>query len=281
LAAERARPLLTDAAKPATFDVEAYNERGEMVPTAVAGEHPLTLYLDKKELVTLMTLGHAPEALAIGDLRNQRLIGSLDALAAVQVDWETESCAVTTRKGVKGLAKKMGKRTVTTGCGQGTVFGDLMEEIDKVKLRDDVTLSDEQLFVLVEKVRKYETIYKQAGAVHGCALATREGEILMFVEDVGRHNAVDAIAGYMWLRDIDGADKVFYTTGRLTSEMVIKCAQMAIPFLVSRSGLTQMGYEIARKVGLTMLGRASGRHYLAFTGRERLKRAAPQPTAYA
>jgi FdhD protein len=281
LAAERARPLLTDAAKPATFDVEAYNERGEMVPTAVAGEHPLTLYLDKKELVTLMTLGHAPEALAIGYLRNQRLIGSLDALAAVQVDWETESCAVTTRKGVKGLAKKMGKRTVTTGCGQGTVFGDLMEEIDKVKLRDDVTLSDEQLFVLVEKVRKYETIYKQAGAVHGCALATREGEILMFVEDVGRHNAVDAIAGYMWLRDIDGADKVFYTTGRLTSEMVIKCAQMAIPFLVSRSGLTQMGYEIARKVGLTMLGRASGRHYLAFTGRERLKRAAPQPTAYA
>jgi FdhD protein len=252
-----------------------------MVPTAVAGEHPLTLYLDKKELVTLMTLGHAPEALAIGYLRNQRLIGSLDALAAVQVDWETESCAVTTRKGVKGLAKKMGKRTVTTGCGQGTVFGDLMEEIDKVKLRDDVTLSDEQLFVLVEKVRKYETIYKQAGAVHGCALATREGEILMFVEDVGRHNAVDAIAGYMWLRDIDGADKVFYTTGRLTSEMVIKCAQMAIPFLVSRSGLTQMGYEIARKVGLTMLGRASGRHYLAFTGRERLKRAAPQPTAYA
>jgi FdhD protein len=279
LAAERARPLLTDAAKPATFDVEAYNERGEMVPTAVAGEHPLTLYLDKKELVTLMTLGHAPEALAIGYLRNQRLIGSLDALAAVQVDWETESCAVTTRKGVKGLAKKMGKRTVTTGCGQGTVFGDLMEEIDKVKLRDDVTLSDEQLFVLVEKVRKYETIYKQAGAVHGCALATREGEILMFVEDVGRHNAVDAIAGYMWLRDIDGADKVFYTTGRLTSEMVIKCAQMAIPFLVSRSGLTQMGYEIARKVGLTMLGRASGRHYLAFTGRERLRRTAPPPTA--
>jgi FdhD protein len=281
LAAERARPLLTDAAKPATFDVEAYNERGEMVPTAVAGEHPLTLYLDKKELVTLMTLGHAPEALAIGYLRNQRLIGSLDALAAVQVDWETESCAVTTRKGVKGLAKKMGKRTVTTGCGQGTVFGDLMEEIDKVKLRDDVTLSDEQLFVLVEKVRKYETIYKQAGAVHGCALATREGEILMFVEDVGRHNAVDAIAGYMWLRDIDGADKVFYTTGRLTSEMVIKCAQMAIPFLVSRSGLTQMGYAIAQKVGLTMLGRASGRHYLAFTGRERLLRSAPRPTAYA
>jgi FdhD protein len=276
-----AKPQLTDAAKPATFEVEAVNERGEMVPTSVAGEHPLTLYLDKKELVTLMTLGHAPEALAIGYLRNQRLVASLEDIAAVQVDWETESCAITTRKGVRGLAKKMGKRTVTTGCGQGTVFGDLMEEIDKVRLRADVALADSDLFVLLDRVRKHETIYKQAGAVHGCALATRSGDILLFVEDVGRHNAVDAIAGFMWLQDIDGSDKVFYTTGRLTSEMVIKCAQMAIPFLVSRSGLTQMGYEVARKVGLTMLGRASGRHYLAFTGRERLRHDAAQPTAYA
>ena len=275
------RPELTDAAKPATFEVEAFNERGEMVPTSVAGEHPLTLYLDKKELVTLMTLGHAPEALAIGYLRNQNIVGAVEEIAAVQVDWETESCAITTRKGVKGLKKKMGRRTVTSGCGQGTVYGDLMAQIDQVRLRTDVTLADEQLFVLIDKVRKYETIYKQAGAVHGCALATRDGEILMFVEDVGRHNAVDAIAGFMWLRVIDGSDKVFYTTGRLTSEMVIKCAQMRIPFLVSRSGLTQMGHAIAQKVGITMLGRASGRHYLAFTGRERLRRTAPQPSAYA
>ena len=281
MAASAHRPQLTDAAKPATFDVEAFNERGEMVPTAIAGEHPLTLYLDKQELVTLMTLGHAPEALAIGYLRNQNIVGAIEQIAAVQVDWETDSCAVTTRKGVKGLKKKMGKRTVTTGCGQGTVYGNLMEEIDKVRLRTDVTLSDEQLFVLVDKVRKHETIYKQAGAVHGCALATREGEILMFVEDVGRHNAVDAIAGFMWLQAIDGSDKVFYTTGRLTSEMVIKCAQMAIPFLVSRSGLTHMGHEIARKVGITMLGRASGKHYLAFTGAERLVRTSPQPAALA
>ncbi len=279
--AKRLRPELTDAAKPATFEVEAINERGEMVPTAVAGEHPLTLYLDKKELVTLMTLGHAPEALAIGYLRNQRLVGALADISAVQVDWETDSCAITTRKGVKGLGKKLGKRTVTSGCGQGTMFGNLMEEIDQLKLREDVRLADEQLFVLLERVRKHETIYKQAGAVHGCALATRDGEILMFVEDVGRHNAVDAIAGFMWLQDLDGSDKVFYTTGRLTSEMVIKCAQMAIPFLVSRSGLTQMGYEIARKTGITMLGRASGRHYLAFTGRERLVRTEPRPTAFA
>ena len=281
MAAKRYRPQLTDAAKPSTFEVEAVNERGEMVPTAVAGEHPLTLYLDKQELVTLMTLGHAPEALAIGYLRNQRLVGALKDITAVQVDWETDSCAVTTRKGVKDLKQKTGKRTVTSGCGQGTMFGSLMDEIDQVKLRKDVTLGDEQLFVLIEKVRKYETIYKQAGAVHGCALASREGEILMFVEDVGRHNAVDAIAGFMWLEAIDGSDKVFYTTGRLTSEMVIKCAQMRIPFLVSRSGLTQMGYQIAQKTGITMLGRASGRHYLAFTGRQRLLRTTPQPTAYA
>jgi FdhD protein len=260
--------------------VEAYNERGEMVPTAIAGEHPLTLYLDKREIVTLMTLGHAPEALALGYLRNQRLVDSVDDIAAVQVDWETESVAITTRSR-KDLKSRLKKKTVTTGCGQGTMFGDLMEEIDSVKLRDDVRLADADLFVLLEKVRRHETIYKQAGAVHGCALATTAGDILMFVEDVGRHNAVDAIAGFMWLEAIDGSDKVFYTTGRLTSEMVIKCAQMRIPFLVSRSGLTQMGHEIAAKVGLTMLGRASGRHYLAFTGKERLVRTAPQPTALA
>jgi FdhD protein len=274
------RPQLTNAARPATFEVEAHNERGEMVPTAIAGEHPLTLYLDKRELVTLMTLGHAPEALAIGFLRNQRLADSIGDIVAVQVDWETDSVAVTTRKTRKSIGKKIGKRTVTTGCGQGTVFGDLMEEIDHVKLRDDLALGDAELFVLIEKVRKHETIYKQAGAVHGCALATRQGEILMFVEDVGRHNAVDAIAGFMWLDGIDGSDKVFYTTGRLTSEMVIKCAQMRIPFLVSRSGLTKMGHDIAQRVGLTMIGRASGRHYLAFTGKHRLKRTSPQPTAF-
>lgn len=279
------RPQLSNAARPTTYEVEAYNERDEMVPTAIAGEHPLTLYLDKREIVTLMTLGHAPEALALGYLRNQRLVGSIGEIAAVQVDWETDSVAVTTRKGVKGLKDKMKKRTVTTGCGQGTVFGDLMEEVDRIKLRDDVRLADAQLFDLLEKVRRHETIYKQSGAVHGCALARAAGpadaEIMMFVEDVGRHNAVDAIAGFMWLDAIDGSDKIFYTTGRLTSEMVIKCAQMGIPFLVSRSGLTHMGHQIARRVGITMLGRASGRHYLAFSGRQRLLRSAPSPTALA
>jgi FdhD protein len=269
---------LTNAARPATFEVEAYNERGEMVPTSIAGEHPLTLYVDKREIVTIMTLGHAPEALVIGYLRNQRLVQSLEEIRSVQVDWETDSAAVVTAS-QKELA--IGKRTVTSGCGQGTVFGDLMEEIDNVRLRDDVSLTDENLFILLDRVRRHETIYKQAGAVHGCALADTQGEILMFVEDVGRHNAVDAIAGFMWLDAIDGTDKVFYTTGRLTSEMVIKCAQMRIPFLVSRSGLTHMGHEIAKKVGMTMLGRASGKHYLAFTGRHRLVRTSTQPTELA
>jgi FdhD protein len=278
------RPKLSHAGRPATYEVEAINERGEMEPTSIAGEHPLTLYLDKRELVTLMTLGQAPEALVIGYLRNQRLVSSVEDIAAVQVDWETDSVAIVTRHGVENLEARLEKRTVTTGCGQGTVFGGLMDEIDSIMLRDDVTLEDFQLFSLIEQVRKYETIYKQAGAVHGCALAqkTPEGaDILMFVEDVGRHNAVDAIAGNMWLDSIDGSDKVFYTTGRLTSEMVIKCAQMGIPFLVSRSGLTKMGHEIAKRTGLTMIGRASGRHYLLFTGAQRINRTAPRPTALA
>ena len=263
------RPRLSRASRPLTFEVEALNERGEALPTAIAGEHPLTLYVDKREIVTLMTLGQAPEALAIGYLRNQRLVRSLDAIAEVQVDWETDAVAITTRNpDVQGLAEKMQKRTVTTGCGQGTVFGDLMEEIDSITLRDDVRLTEETLYELLDAVRRHETIYKSAGAVHGCALADG-AEILHFVEDVGRHNAVDAIAGQMWLDDVDGSDKIFYTTGRLTSEMVIKAAQMRIPFLVSRSGLTQMGYEIASKVGITMIGRAVNKHYLLFTGKSR------------
>lgn len=248
------------------------NERGELLATPIAGEHPLTLYVDKREIVTLMTLGQEPEALALGYLRNQRLVSSIDDIESVHVDWETDAVAVRTRKGLDNLEAKMSKRTVTTGCGQGTVFGDLMEEIDEIRLREDVTLTEEALYALLDAVRRHETVYKSAGAVHGCALAAlhcSDAEILMFVEDVGRHNAVDAIAGRMWLEDIDGSDKIFYTTGRLTSEMVIKAAQMRIPFLVSRSGLTRMGHDIATRTGITMIGRAVNRHYLLFTGRER------------
>lgn len=272
------KPALTNAARPATFEVDAYDESGIRVPTPIAGEHPLTLYVDRREIVTLMTLGAAPEALAIGYLRNQRILGSVEEIASVQVDWETNAVAVVTRAGVDGLERKMEKRTVTTGCGQGTVFGDLMDEVASIRLRDDIRLDESTLFSLLDAVRRHETIYKAAGAVHGCALATNdasESRIITFVEDVGRHNAVDAIAGQMWLEGWDGSDKIFYTTGRLTSEMVIKTAQMGIPFLVSRSGLTQMGWDIANRIGVTMIGRAVNRRYLLFTGRERFRKGAP------
>ena len=269
------RPLLSRASHPLTVTIPAVDENGEQVPTQIAGEFPLTIYVDRREIVTLMTLGAAPEALTIGWLRNQRLVASLDDIEAVQVDWEVNAVAVKTRNGLVDADERLGSRTVTTGCGQGTVFGGLMDEIDTIHLPEDRTLSQATLYALMGAVRHHESIYKQAGAVHGCALAqaTADGcDILMFVEDVGRHNAVDAIAGQMWLDGLDGGDKIFYTTGRLTSEMVIKTAQMGIPFLVSRSGLTQMGWEIARKIGLTMIGRAQGKHYLLFTGEERFTR---------
>jgi FdhD protein len=263
------RPILTQNARPATYTVDARDESGKVVPTPIAGEHPLTLYVDKKEIVTLMTLGAAPEALAIGFLRNQRLVGSIDQIASVQVDWDVNAAVVTTRNGLADLEKKTEKRTATTGCGQGTVFGDLMADIESIRLDDDMRVDEETLFGLLNAVRVHESIYKQAGAVHGCALA-KGSEILTFVEDVGRHNAVDAIAGWMWLEGVDGRDKIFYTTGRLTSEMVIKAAQMQIPVLVSRSGLTKMGHDVASQVGITMIGRAVNKHYLLFTGAHRL-----------
>ena len=285
-------PILSDEARPATTTVSALNERGEEVPTPVAGEHPLTLYLDKRELVTLMTLGGAPEHLALGYLRNQRLVRDIGTIARVQVDWEVGAVAITSRRladtglslweahekeGKDALAERLAHRTVTTGCGQGTVFGDLMADIDAVRLNPEMRLSEDTLYGVMDLVRRHESIYKLAGAVHGCALCVQDAQgprILRFVEDVGRHNAVDAIAGWMWTEGIGGSDKIFYTTGRLTSEMVIKCAQMEIPVLLSRSGLTEMGHRIAERVGITMIGRCQGKHYLLFTGRERFPGAA-------
>ena len=272
----------TNASIPSTVEIIATNEKGEQVPVQISGEHPLTLYFDKKELLTLMTLGAQPEALALGWLRNQRLVSNPAEVAAIHVDWETESVAVTSSElKNNGLtiwettekAQKLEKKTTTSGCGQGTVFGDLMEDLDNIKLSNSHPLSQEVLYAVMDQVRRHESIYKQAGAVHGCALCSNSGDnrgdILLFVEDVGRHNAVDAIAGQMWLQGMTGQDKIFYTTGRLTSEMVIKCAQMGIPALVSRSGLTQMGYEIANKLGITMLGRCQGKHYMLYTGQHR------------
>lgn len=289
-AAPGPRPDLTAARRDPTFDVDALDENGQRSTVAIAGEHPLTLYVDRRELVTLMTLGQAPEALALGFLRNQRLVDGIDEIAAVHVDWEVDAVAVTTRGGGADFSARTARRTVTTGCGQGSVFGGLMDEIDAIRLPQQARLSQRGLYALLDAVRQRETIYKQAGAVHGCALArctdgdgdgddggdgdgeAASADVLYYVEDVGRHNAVDAIAGHMWLDRVDGGDKVFYTTGRLTSEMVIKCAQMGVPFLVSRSGLTEMGYRIARQVGLTMIGRAANTRYLLFTGEERFDR---------
>ena len=290
-----ATPTLTRQSRPVTSTVDAIDETGRVVPTPIAGEHPLTLYLDKRELVTLMTLGAAPEHLALGWLRNQRLVAAADELASVQVDWDTHSVAVTSRglaeRGVAlwddagrdaAIDLRLGRRTVTTGCGQGTVFGDLMDSLDEVSLPEGVTVTQEAVYGVMEQVRRHESIYKLAGAVHGCALCTNPNDggpprILSFVEDVGRHNAVDAIAGWMWVEGVDGADKIFYTTGRLTSEMVIKCAQMGIPVLLSRSGLTGMGHDIAQRIGITMIGRCQGRHYLLFTGAQRFVRPQDAP----
>ncbi|MBP0633958.1 formate dehydrogenase accessory sulfurtransferase FdhD [Cupriavidus sp. AcVe19-6a] len=269
------RPELTQAAVPLIEEVEVVDEQGRVRAAYLPGERPLTVYLDKRELVTLMTLGGAPEHLVLGYLRNQRLVESIEDIAAVQVDWETESAAVTTRTGVDRIEERTARRVVTTGCGQGTVFGSLLDEVDNIRLPVDTTLDQDTLYGIIDTIRLQQSVYKQAGSVHGCALF-KGTELLMFVEDVGRHNAVDAIAGRMWLEGMTGTDKIFYTTGRLTSEMVIKGAQMGIPFLLSRSGVTQMGYQMAKRVNLTLFARCTGKHFLLYTGRERFRHRIPE-----
>jgi FdhD protein len=264
------RPQLSNAAVPLTHEVEILDERGRASTIQIPAERPLTVYVDKRELVTLMTLGGAPEALTLGYLRNQRLVKSLDEIESVQVDWAVEAVAVKTRNGIANVEERTAKRVVTTGCGQGSVFGGLMDEVDSIELDADARLRQSTLYRIVDTIRTQQSIYKQAGSVHGCALFSSDGDLIHFVEDVGRHNAVDAIAGKMWLDGMGGADKVFYTTGRLTSEMVIKGAQMGIPFLLSRSGTTQMGHMVAERVGMSLLSRCSGKHFLLLTGKERL-----------
>ena len=265
------RPLLSSASAPLTKEVEVMDERGRLSTISIPAERPLTVYVDKRELVTLMTLGGAPEALVLGYLRNQRLVRSVEDVASIQVDWEVEAAAVKTRNGILDIEERTSKKVVTTGCGQGSVFGGLMDEIENIVLPAGARLRQSTLYKIVDTIRTQQSIYKQAGSVHGCALFSAEGEMLYFVEDVGRHNAVDSIAGRMWLEGVEGADKVFYTTGRLTSEMVIKGAQMGIPFLLSRSGTTQMGHMVAEKLGMTLLARCTGKHFLALTGKERLE----------
>ena len=264
---QRRLPQLSNAGLKATANVTACNEYNESVEGAIAVERALTIYLDKREIVTLMTLGNHPELLILGWLRNQRMIDDIEAIKAIQVDWEAEAVAITTHDGIENLDEKLGRKTVTTGCGQGTVFGDLMEDIDEISLQQP-QLKQSSIYALLNTLNEYNEIYKNAGAVHGCALCSEASGIEIFIEDVGRHNAVDAIAGHMWLNDLKGQDKLFYTTGRLTSEMVIKVALMEIPVLLSRSGITAMGLEIAQKVGVTLIARAKGRHFLVYHGGE-------------
>jgi FdhD protein len=267
---QRYRPELSHASASLTHEVTAIDERGRRSTLHIPAERPLTVYVDKRELVTLMSLGGAPEALTLGYLRNQRLVRSLEDIVSIQVDWSVDAVAVVTRNGIAGIEERTAKKVVTTGCGQGSVFGGLMDEVDQIQLSPSARLTQSVVYRIVETIRTQQSVYKQAGSVHGCALFSNTGELLYFVEDVGRHNAVDAIAGLMWLDGVNGEDKVFYTTGRLTSEMVIKGAQMGIPFLLSRSGTTQMGHMVAEKVGMSLLARCSGRHFLLLSGAERL-----------
>ena len=264
---------LSQATAPLIHEVEIMDEQGRKKNIHIPGERPLTIYLDKKELVTLMTLGGAPEALVLGYLRNQRLVPSIDYIKSIQVDWETESVAVTTNGNTVDIEEKTSRRVVTTGCGQGTIFGGIMADIDQIHLSESAQITQAAVYQIVDHIRTKSSIYKQAGSVHACAVFKNNGdevELLHFVEDVGRHNAVDSIAGLMWLDNQGGEDLIFYTTGRLTSEMVIKGAQMGIPFLLSRSGVTAMGLEMANKVNLTLFGRCSGQHYLIYSGMNRL-----------
>ena len=272
-------PSLTQARAPLTQNVSVLDEFGATREITIPAERALTVFVDKRELVTLMTLGAAPELLVLGYLRNQRLVDSVADIESITVDWEVAAAAVKTRAGIENFDAKTAKRVVTTGCGQGTVFGDMMNDLSGIQLPPasvpTARLSQQALYGLLNAVRLQESTYKSAGSVHGCALF-RQDELLTFVEDVGRHNAIDTIAGWMWLNGVSGGDKIFYTTGRLTSEMVIKSAQMGVPVIVSRSGITQMGHALAIQLGLCLFGRATNRHFICYSGFDRFD-SEPEP----
>jgi len=274
-------PTLTRAKAPLTCEVEVLNEHGERLSMSIPAERPLTVYVDKRELVTLMTLGAHPELLVLGYLRNQRLISDASQVESITVDWDVGAAAVKTRDGINDLDEKTARRVVTTGCGQGSVFGGLMDEVDQLELPAEACITQRQLYSLINTIRLQESTYKSAGSVHACAMFSLRGEepeMLLFVEDVGRHNAIDTIAGWLWMSfaaspTTSGAavpGLAFYTTGRLTSEMVIKSAQMGVPVVVSRSGITQMGHQIAQSVGVCAIGRATNKRFVCYAGAERL-----------
>jgi FdhD protein len=267
-------PHLTQAQAPLTRAISVVNEHGERSIVSIPAERALTVYVDKREIVTLMTLGAHPELLVLGYLRNQRLVGATHEVASITVDWDAGEggagvAAVKTHAGIADILARTAHRVVTTGCGQGSVFGDLMDEIDTLVL-PGAQLSQARLYAILNAIRLQESTYKSAGSVHGCALFDGE-RLQVFVEDVGRHNAIDTIAGWMWMHGVvSGAASSFYTTGRLTSEMVLKSAQMGVPVVISRSGITQMGYDLAERLGLCTLGRATNKHFLVYTAADRV-----------
>ena len=268
-------PYLSQAQAELTRHIDVVNEHGVREQASIPAERALTVYVDKREIVTLMTLGAHPELLVLGYLRNQRLVGDVSEVESITVDWEAGEdgagvAAVKTRHGIADIAARTEKRVVTTGCGQGSVFGDLMGEIDTLAL-PDARISQARLYAVLNAIRLQETTYKSAGSVHGCALFNGE-QMQIFVEDVGRHNAIDTIAGWMWMNGVTAnVDSIFYTTGRLTSEMVMKSAQMGVAVVVSRSGITQMGYDVATRLQLCTIGRATNKHFLCYTSPERLQ----------
>jgi FdhD protein len=272
-------PRLTAAATTLTREVQVMDEYGERRRLHIPIERPLTVYVDKRELVTLMTLGAAPELLVLGYLRNQQMLPDFGAVESVTVDWDVGAAAVRTRAGtgIANVEARTAQRIVTTGCGQGTVFGRSMDQLDAVRLPDatQARIHQRTLRSLLEAIRQQPSVHRKAGSVHGCALF--KGDVLlMFVEDVGRHNAIDTIAGWMGLAGIEGGDKTFYTTGRLTSEMVTKSALMGVPIIVSRNGVTEMGLALAERLGMTLFGRAANRHFLCYSGFDRFE-AEPEP----
>jgi FdhD protein len=264
----RYRPEISNAGLSPTHPVTAVDEYHAPRQVEVPGESPLTLYVDGREIVTLMTIGAHPEALALGYLRNQRFVDRLEQIKSITVDHHTEAAHVTTFDGIDGWDEKLKKRTVTTGCGQGTVFSCTLDNLYSLQL-PDIKIHQSVIYALLDSISDRNKIYRRSGAVHGCALC--EGaDSLMYTEDVGRHNAADAISGYMWLDDISGDNKIFYTTGRLTSEIVMKTAHMGIAVLLSRSGVTHMGLELAQELGMTMIARAKGKHFLVYHGAENI-----------
>ena len=248
--------------------VTGIDQDGRPIETAVVTERPLTLFLNGREIVTMMTIGDHPDLLAVGYLLNQNMLKADDEITAIEHDDDLEVVVVRTRR-VTDYEAKLKKKVQTSGCAQGTVFGDLMEELDRIELSRAARLKTSWLYALTHKINTAPSLYLKAGAIHGCVLA-QEDRPLIYMEDVGRHNAVDKIAGYMFLNGIPPEDKIFYTTGRLTSEMVIKTVKMRVPILVSRSGFTAWGVELAVKSGLTLIGRARGKRFVALAGAERI-----------